>query len=126
MRSSRIWRLTPSTSLTSELRTRTRVVAVEAEAGGFRMKLDGGQTLTSPSLIAATGSFGNPSRLPLPGYFGRVIHAAEYLNPDGFEGERVAVVGGGNSAVQIADELAGVARVSLATRKPIRFVNQEV
>lgn len=90
------------------------------------MKLDGRETLAAPSLIAATGSFGNPSRLTLPGYFGRVIHAAEYVNPDGFQGKRVVVVGGGKSAVQITDELAGGARVSLATRKPIRFVNQEV
>ncbi|GAA0393689.1 hypothetical protein Acor_74570 [Acrocarpospora corrugata] len=48
------------------------------------------------------------------------------MNPDGLQGKRVVVVGGGNSAVQVADELVGVARVSLATRKPIRFVNQEV
>jgi putative flavoprotein involved in K+ transport len=34
------------------------------------------------------------------------------------------VVSGGNSAVQIAVELAAIARVSLATRTPLRWQNQ--
>jgi putative flavoprotein involved in K+ transport len=41
-------------------------------------------------------------------------------------GKRVIVVGAGNSAVQIAVELAKVARVTLATRQPVRFVPQRL
>ena len=36
------------------------------------------------------------------------------------------VVGGGNSAVQIAHELAGVAETTLATRAPLRFEPQTI
>jgi putative flavoprotein involved in K+ transport len=50
----------------------------------------------------------------------------DYRNPDAFRDRRVIVVGGGNSAVQIAVELAGCARVTLATRQPVRFMPQRV
>ncbi|MEU0194999.1 NAD(P)-binding domain-containing protein [Streptomyces afghaniensis] len=50
-----------------------------------------------------------------------MLHAAQYRNPAPFAGQRVVVVGAGNSAVQIAAELAGAARVTLASRAPVRF-----
>lgn len=40
-------------------------------------------------------------------------------------GQRVVVVGAGNSAVQVAAELARVARVSLASRSPVRWFPQK-
>jgi putative flavoprotein involved in K+ transport len=51
------------------------------------------------------------------------MHAAEYRNPAPAPGtgQRIIVIGAGNSAVQIAVELAQHAKVSLATRAPIRF-----
>ena len=66
-------------------------------------------------------------RPELPGgdaFRGSVAHTAEYRRPDGYAGRRVIVVGGGNSAVQVADELARVARVSLATRSPVKWQAQ--
>ncbi|CAL9459154.1 NAD(P)-binding domain-containing protein [Streptomyces sp. enrichment culture] len=53
-----------------------------------------------------------------------MLHAAEYREPAPFEGQRVLVVGSGNSAVQIAAELARTARVTLASRRPVRFAPQ--
>lgn len=53
-----------------------------------------------------------------------MLHAAQYRNPAPFAGSRVLVVGGGNSAVQIAVELATVANVSITTRNPLRFQPQ--
>ena len=79
--------------------------------------------------VAATGSFSKPHRprFPNQGAFrGRILHAAEYRNPRPFRGKRVVVVGAGNSAVQIAHELAAVARTTLATRVPIRFMPQTI
>ena len=49
---------------------------------------------------------------------------ASYRNPHDHIGERVVVVGAGNSAVQVGYELAQVATVSVATRHPIIFVPQ--
>jgi putative flavoprotein involved in K+ transport len=55
---------------------------------------------------------------------GAALHSFAYRDPAPFRGQRVIVVGAGNSAVQIATELAQVAHVTLATREPLRFVNQ--
>ena len=49
---------------------------------------------------------------------------AAYRNPHDHAGERVVVVGAGNSAVQVGYELAQVATVTLATRHPVTFVPQ--
>jgi putative flavoprotein involved in K+ transport len=45
---------------------------------------------------------------------------------DPFRGQRVVVIGAGKSAVQITCELASVARVGLAVRRPVRFGPQRV
>lgn len=53
-----------------------------------------------------------------------MLHAADYRSPHSFTGQRIVVVGAGNSAVQIAVELAEHAHVTLATRNPIRYATQ--
>ncbi len=105
-----------------------RVTAVEREGPGFRVITDK-STFRGSSVIAATGSFGNPYIPDLPGsseYRGQILHSFAYRHPGSFAGQRVVVVGGANSAVQIAVELARVARVTLATRSPILFVPQRI
>jgi putative flavoprotein involved in K+ transport len=103
----------------------TRVAVLDDHA--FEVETEAGLVLRAPYVIAASGAFGRPHRPRLPGeetYRGTLLHAAEYRRPDGFAGRRVVVVGGGNSAVQIADELADVARVTLATRSPLKWQAQ--
>jgi putative flavoprotein involved in K+ transport len=81
------------------------------------------------TVIAATGAFSHPYLPNIKGkdqYKGRVLHSSDYRKVEGFEGKRVVVVGAGNSAVQIAFELAQVSQVSLATRKPISFSPQQI
>ncbi|WP_055480157.1 flavin-containing monooxygenase [Sphaerimonospora mesophila] len=112
----------------AEIRTGAHVTAVEASDGdGFSVRLAGGEVLTARILIAASGSFARPHRPVLPGldgFTGQVLHAADYRSPASLSGERVVVVGAGNSAIQIAYELAAHARVTVASRDPIRFVAQ--
>ncbi|MER5215459.1 NAD(P)-binding domain-containing protein [Streptomyces sp. NPDC002838] len=78
-------------------------------------------------MVAASGTFGRPHRPALPGlegFTGSVLHAGEYRAPEPFAGQRVVILGAGNSAVQIAAELAAHARVTLAARHPVRFARQ--
>ncbi|WP_411150656.1 flavin-containing monooxygenase [Streptomyces sp. A30] len=113
--------------LDAEIRTRTRVREVRLGHGAFTLDLEGGGQLAARAVIAATGTFGRPHAPDLPGletYTGTVLHAADYRTPEPFVGQRVVVVGAGNSAVQIAAELAGRARVTLAARHPVRFARQ--
>jgi putative flavoprotein involved in K+ transport len=113
--------------LDAEIRTRTRVRAVRLDDGAFMLGLEGGGELAARAVIAATGTFGRPHRPDLPGlatYAGTLLHAADYRTPEPFAGQRVVVVGAGNSAVQIAAELSGRARVTLASRHPVRFTRR--
>jgi putative flavoprotein involved in K+ transport len=115
-------------SLDVEIRTGTRVSAVEADgAGGFLVRTANGDTLPAMGVVAASGSFGNPYTPDIQGVFtGERLHVAGYRGPGPYEGRRVVVVGGGNSAIQVAHELAEVATVTIASRQPIRFMPQIV
>ncbi|WP_169988065.1 NAD(P)/FAD-dependent oxidoreductase [Microbispora sp. H10836] len=119
--------------LDAEIRTRARVAEGSAEGSaedeGFGITLDDGSRFAARAVVAASGTFGNPYRPPLPGlrdFTGTMLHAADYRAPEPFAGRRVIVVGAGNSAVQIAAELATVATVTLATRAPVRFARQHL
>ena len=105
-----------------DIRTGQQVRSVSAGSDGFLLDTASGE-MHAGRLVAATGMFGNPFRpiLPGTGFNGRVLHAADYRTPEAFHGQRVVVVGGGNSAVQIAVDLTTVADVTLVNREPIRW-----
>lgn len=74
------------------------------------------------AVILAAGRFGKPyiPRIPGTGTFrGRILHAHDFRAPDGFEGERVMLVGSGPSAVDLAVALADRADVYLSVRSDI-------
>jgi putative flavoprotein involved in K+ transport len=114
--------------LGADIRTGTPVTAVQADDQvGFLVHTATGQTWRAAGVVAATGSFGRPYQPVLPGqdrFTGRLLHVAGYRSPHRHAGERVVVVGAGNSAVQVGYELAQVATVTLATRRPVTFVPQ--
>ncbi|MGJ5947860.1 NAD(P)/FAD-dependent oxidoreductase [Streptomyces neyagawaensis] len=113
--------------LDADIRTRTRVGEVRAAVDGpFALALEGAGELSARGVVAASGTFGRPYRPALPGLedFAGALHAAEYRTPGPFAGQRIVVVGAGNSAVQIAAEPAAHAQVTLATRRPVRFTAQ--
>jgi putative flavoprotein involved in K+ transport len=115
--------------LDADIRFGQRVTEVGADGPVFTVRTAAGLELTARRIISATGGFGSPYRPRIPaldGYTGRVLHSADYRNPDAFAGQRVVVIGAGNSAVQIAVELAERATVTLATRAPVRFMPQRV
>jgi putative flavoprotein involved in K+ transport len=83
----------------------------------------------SQAIINATGAFNQPFTPKIDGlkrFTGRQLHSSSYNSPESLTDQRVIVVGAGNSAVQIAIELAKVARVSLATRAPVKFAPKRI
>ena len=77
--------------------------------------------MPASGIVAASGSFSNPYRPSFPGeeaFTGELSHVADYRNPAPYAGQRVIVVGAGDSAAQVANELAPVATVTIATRHP--------
>ncbi|GGL14237.1 NAD(P)-binding domain-containing protein [Deinococcus radiotolerans] len=109
------------------METGAEVAQVLPDGEGFRVLCADGRTFRSRAVVAATGTFRRPFVPELPGrafFKGRVLHSLAYQEPAPFAGQRVLVVGAGNSAVQIAVELAGVAHVTLATRTRVQFTPQ--
>jgi putative flavoprotein involved in K+ transport len=109
------------------VRTRARVTDAAWRGDRFEVTVDDGPPVSTRAVVAASGGFGRPHVPNLPGlsdYTGQLLHAAGYRRPEPFAGQRVVVVGAGNSAVQIAVELAQAATVTLATRRPVRFLPQ--
>lgn len=115
-------------ALDADIHTSTPVESVTPTGSeGFTITTGSGAVFTAPRVIAATGSFSSPFLPVLPGrdeFAGRVLHAGEYRTPDEFAGQQVVVVGAGNSAVQIAAELAEHGQVVLASRAPVKFLPQ--
>jgi putative flavoprotein involved in K+ transport len=93
--------------LDSEIHTNTRATAVENSGRGFVVRTDTGQEIPAVGVICASGSFTNPHLPQIPGdYSGELLHVAQYRNPQQYAGQRVVVVGAGNSAIQVGYELA--------------------
>lgn len=86
--------------------------------------------VTSRAIVMATGIVANPVVPRFPGqerFQGRVLHSVEYRKPDPFRGQRVLVVGVGNSGGEIGAELAHHgASVTIAVRSGANVVPREL
>ena len=120
----------PVQSSTRVARIRERVVRLPGPSRGYVVESNRGDLHTS-HVIVATGAFRRP-RLPelaldiAPTI--HQLHAAAYRNPAQIVGNRVLVIGAGNSGVAIALDLAPHHRVWLAGRStgrpPPRLFNR--
>jgi putative flavoprotein involved in K+ transport len=112
-----------------EIQTSTRVQTILQDGREFIVVTEGGRALRASGIVAASGSFANPYRPGFPGqeaFTGELSHVADYRTPAAYAGQRVIVVGAGDSAAQVANELAPVATVTLASRHPVRFIPQRL
>lgn len=102
---------------------RTSVEHAALEDGLWRVRLSNGRTETYDALIVANGHHWDP-RWPEPAYPGRFdgvqMHSHAYEERSIFEGERVLVVGLGNSAADIAVDASLVAeKTYLSARRGV-------
>ena len=96
-----------------------QVTALERTEAGFRLGVEGGEDLTCRSVILANGA--KRRKLGCPGeeeFLGRGVSYCATCDGAFFKGKDVAVVGGGNTAVEDALYLAGICRsVTLIFRR---------
>lgn len=109
--------------------TNQQVVSIEKNGEEFTIHTISGDTFQSRTIINATGSFHSaykPDIKEQETFRGNVLHSSEYKKPDRFINQRIVVVGRGNSAVQIAVELAEVSTTTLAVRQTVQLIKQKI
>ncbi len=86
--------------------------------------------MSAPVVVVATGIAEAAYRPSWPGsetYQGLLIHSSEYRNPTPYAGNRVLVVGFGNSGGEIALDLANAGvDIALAVRSPVQILPRDL
>ncbi|MEU3322260.1 ArsO family NAD(P)H-dependent flavin-containing monooxygenase [Streptomyces sp. NPDC006785] len=108
----------------------TRVNAVRREGESLLVEADTG-LWRARAVISATGTWSRPFLPAVPGrsaFTGRQLHTVNYRSPADFTGQRVVVVGGGNSGAQTAADLAldGQVEVTWVTQRPPQFLADDI
>jgi thioredoxin reductase len=103
-----------------------RVAHLAGSAGVFRIRTSAGEETTARRVVIATG-IDNHRHLPavlraLPG--GRVVHSWHAADVARIHGERVLVVGGGQSGAEATSLLAGTNRVTWIHRSQLGFFSE--
>ena len=82
----------------------------------------GGEQDTFHAVVVCTGAFTRAAHAETirASFRGEYLHSSDYRAPDAFVGKRVCIVGGGNSAVDIASDICTTAaRTVLVARSPV-------
>ena len=109
-----------ATTLGLDVRLGTRVQRVAPDGDSWRIDTDAA-SLLARVVIFATGRYREPVVPIWPGrdqFQGRLLHSSEYRSGAAFAGQRVLVVGVGNSGAEIAADLSEqrAAHVAIAVR----------
>lgn len=104
------------------------VLAVRAVEGGMEVVTDRGAR-KARIVVSATGTWGHPFIPDYPGrsgFRGLQLHSARYESPETLAGQRVLVIGGGNSGAQIMAEVSLVADATWVTTADPVFLPDDV
>ena len=105
-----------------------RVEAVHRDGDHLRVEGDAGSWLAR-TVISATGTWWRPFIPAISGrtdFQGTHLHTVEYRRPGDFAGQRVIVVGGGNSGAQIAADLAHDTDLTWVTLREPRYLADDI
>jgi cation diffusion facilitator CzcD-associated flavoprotein CzcO len=101
---------------------------IDRAAGDWLVDTSAGEIRTS-AVVLATGKYHTPAVPAWPGldhFTGELVHSGDFRNAWPYQGRDVLVVGAGNSAADIAVQLAdnGARKVWLAVRTPPHLVRR--
>ncbi|KAL6615675.1 hypothetical protein ACP70R_037945 [Stipagrostis hirtigluma subsp. patula] len=116
---------------------RVEEAAFDAAAGAWAVRLagggGGGEVLMARWLVVATGENAVPRAPDFPGvasprqFAGRVMHTWEYKSGEAFAGQKVLVVGCGNSGMEVSLDLCRHgAKPSLVVRNTVHVLPREM
>lgn len=95
-----------------QLNTEVEYIAPRTE-DGYEVRLANGETRQYDGVVIANGHHWDRRMPTYPGIFaGQIIHSKDYKSPAQLQGKRVLVIGGGNSACDIAVEATRFAQSS--------------
>jgi cation diffusion facilitator CzcD-associated flavoprotein CzcO len=105
---------------------------VRESDGRWRVSTRSGRSFAADTVVVTTGANNHPFMPRIDGeeHFrprGRIVHSRDYRDARPFAGERVLVVGMGNTGAEVALDLAehGVA-AALSVRSPVNIVHRDV
>ncbi len=102
---------------------RTLVTKIEKKGSEFKVHTDNGNGYSAPYLITASGIFDGKYFPNIPGIKNNpmVMHSHDYMSYIPFINKRVLIVGAGNSAAELALELAGKSILFLASKSELKY-----
>lgn len=89
----------------------------------------GKEKIVARRVIIAAGAYPQPYTPDCSSKLGDKVeqmHSSQYKNSSQFRAGRVTVIGGGNSASQIAQELVATKQVALISRKPLKYIPDKI
>ncbi len=102
--------------------TKVTAATFSEDSGQWTVETEGGDTHVADVLVCATGQLSEPAIPPIPGldtFAGHHMHSAEWDDSVDLKGKRVAVVGGGASAIQLVPAIVDEAEhVTVVQRDP--------
>jgi Flavin-binding monooxygenase-like len=115
--------------LRARIQFNTKVLmAVPLVDGRWEVLLSGGEKRAYKGLIVCNGHHWDKKFPSYPGIFtGEILHSKDYKSPSQLAGKRVLVIGGGNSACDLASEAARVGEsCSLSLRRGYWFLPKTI
>lgn len=114
-------------ALSSLFRFDTRVTHLEQRDDGWDLTSTGPggeETRRYAGVVLANGTLAEPNVPTFPGEFtGELLHTSAYKSPDQLKGQRVLLIGAGNSGCDIAvDAVHHAASVDMSVRRGYYFV----
>ncbi|CAN6482226.1 unnamed protein product [Victoria cruziana] len=102
----------------------------DAGTGFWKLKTAAGREFICRWLVVATGENADPVVPSIPGmeeFQGRIVHTSQYKNGSEFQGQKVLVVGCGNSGMEVCLDLCDSgARATMVVRNTVHVLPRDI